>query len=57
MDPERGGFSVDQLMELAGLSVAQALAKMYPKDRFSRILVCAGMHFFKYALSLIFFLS
>ncbi|TPX67585.1 hypothetical protein SpCBS45565_g03718 [Spizellomyces sp. 'palustris'] len=42
MDPEKGGFSVDQLMELAGLSVAMALAKVYSKDSFQRVLVCAG---------------
>lgn len=28
------GFSVDQLMELAGLSVASALAAEYPVERF-----------------------
>lgn len=36
-------FSVDQLMELAGLSVAVALAKTYPKQGGSdKILVCSG---------------
>ena len=29
MDPEKGGFSLEVLMELAGLSVAQAIAKFY----------------------------
>ncbi len=42
------GFSVDQLMELAGLSVAQALAAEYPPEREGgaggrrRVLVLAG---------------
>lgn len=36
-------FSVDQLMELAGLSVAVALAKTYPKQEGSvKILICSG---------------
>ena len=37
-------FSVDQLMELAGLSVAVALAKTYPKGGTSsdKVLVCSG---------------
>ncbi|KAJ3289208.1 hypothetical protein HK104_007660 [Borealophlyctis nickersoniae] len=42
MNPAIGGFSIDQLMELAGLSVAQAVFKEYDKSRFSRVLVCAG---------------
>ena len=42
MDPEKGGFSLDQLMELAGLSVAEAVLQCYPKEQFPRILVCAG---------------
>ncbi len=33
-------FSVDQLMELAGLSCATAVARAYPDSR--RVLVCAG---------------
>ena len=33
------GFSVDQLMELAGLSCAQAIYSEYPKGR---VLVIAG---------------
>ncbi|CAG8567405.1 1014_t:CDS:2 [Diversispora eburnea] len=37
-----GGFSVDQLMELAGLSVAQAIAKVYDKSSHSRVLICCG---------------
>jgi len=36
------GFSVDQLMELAGLSVATSLASEYPSERFKRVLVIAG---------------
>ena len=37
-------FSVDQLMELAGLSVAVALCKAYPKTALSssNVLVCCG---------------
>ena len=34
------GFSVDQLMELAGLSVASALVDAYPKSK--RVLIVAG---------------
>eukprot|EP00877_Chromochloris_zofingiensis_P011474 jgi/Chrzof1/6580/Cz19g01230.t1 len=36
------GFSVDQLMELAGLSVACSLSSEYPVDSHSRVLVIAG---------------
>ncbi|MEW5301653.1 MAG: hypothetical protein WDW36_004500 [Sanguina aurantia] len=36
------GFSVDSLMELAGLSVACALAAEYPAATFPRVLVLAG---------------
>ena len=36
------GFSIDQLMELAGLSVACAVFDAYPKARFSRILAICG---------------
>ncbi|KAF5827426.1 YjeF N-terminal domain-containing protein, partial [Dunaliella salina] len=36
------GFSVDQLMELAGYSVATSLASEYPSERFKRVLVIAG---------------
>lgn len=35
-------FSVDQLMELAGLSCAHAIAKCFPAERFGRVLVCCG---------------
>ncbi|ODQ55004.1 apolipo protein A-I binding protein-like protein [Saitoella complicata NRRL Y-17804] len=37
-----GGFSIDQLMELAGLSVAAAVMKLQPKEKGKRILVVAG---------------
>ncbi|KAI5122852.1 hypothetical protein M0805_003146 [Coniferiporia weirii] len=37
-----GAFSLDQLMELAGLACAQALAKFYPKETHQRVLVCCG---------------
>ncbi|KAF8072363.1 PPOX1 [Scenedesmus sp. PABB004] len=36
------GFSVDQLMELAGLSVAVSLAREYPAATHGRVLVLAG---------------
>jgi NAD(P)H-hydrate epimerase len=37
-----GAFSIDQLMELAGLACAQALAKVYRNDVYPRVLVCCG---------------
>jgi len=37
-----GAFSLDQLMELAGLSCAQALAKVYDNKTYPRVLVCCG---------------
>lgn len=37
-----GGWSIDQLMELAGLACAQTLATVYRKDKYSRVLVCCG---------------
>jgi len=36
------GFSVDQLMELAGLSVATAISRSYPKERYNKPIVCCG---------------
>ncbi|KAJ1679189.1 hypothetical protein EV182_002558 [Spiromyces aspiralis] len=36
------GFVVEQLMELAGLSVAQAVCKEYPVATTPRVLVCVG---------------
>ena len=36
------GFSVDQLMELAGLSVASAASTEYPPSTHPRVLVMAG---------------
>ena len=36
------GFSVDQLMELAGLSVASAASTEYPPSTHTRVLVVAG---------------
>lgn len=36
------GFSIDQLMELAGLSVACSLAEEYPSVKFPRVLIIAG---------------
>ncbi|KAK9245261.1 YjeF N-terminal domain-containing protein [Lipomyces tetrasporus] len=37
-----GGFSLDQLMELAGLSCAQAVYKSYPPESKRSVLVIAG---------------
>ncbi|CAE6446276.1 unnamed protein product [Rhizoctonia solani] len=37
-----GAFSLDQLMELAGLSCAQALNKTYDNKKYPRVLVCCG---------------
>lgn len=39
---ETGGFSIDQLMELAGLSVASAVYKVCPPSSGSRILLACG---------------
>ncbi|KAL3374686.1 hypothetical protein AABB24_006265 [Solanum stoloniferum] len=36
------GFSVDQLMELAGLSVAAAIAEVYRPSEYSRVLTICG---------------
>ncbi|KAK2992091.1 hypothetical protein RJ640_023474 [Escallonia rubra] len=36
------GFSVDQLMELAGLSVAAAIAEVYRPSEYSRVLAICG---------------
>ncbi|KAF2139031.1 uncharacterized protein K452DRAFT_290132 [Aplosporella prunicola CBS 121167] len=37
-----GAFSIDQLMELAGLSVSQAVFKLQPLEKGKRILVACG---------------
>ncbi|KAJ7367352.1 YjeF N-terminal domain-containing protein [Mycena albidolilacea] len=37
-----GAFSLDQLMELAGLACAQTLAKVYGAEKYNRVLVCCG---------------
>jgi len=37
-----GGYSLDQLMELAGLSVSQAVFKLHPTSSGNRILVACG---------------
>ncbi|CAL1713222.1 unnamed protein product [Somion occarium] len=37
-----GAFSIDQLMELAGLACAQTLATVYKKETHPRVLVCCG---------------
>jgi hydroxyethylthiazole kinase-like uncharacterized protein yjeF len=40
--PLRCGFSIDQLMELAGLSVASALQAVYPPTSHRRVLIMVG---------------
>jgi NAD(P)H-hydrate epimerase len=42
MDPNIGGFAIEQLMELAGLCCAQVIFKEYNVGQFKNILVCAG---------------
>ncbi|GBE84975.1 NAD(P)H-hydrate epimerase [Sparassis crispa] len=37
-----GAFSLDQLMELAGLACAQTLATVYSREKYPRVLVCCG---------------
>ncbi|EKM49606.1 uncharacterized protein PHACADRAFT_265146 [Phanerochaete carnosa HHB-10118-sp] len=37
-----GAFSLDQLMELAGLACAQAVSTCYKKETHPRVLVCCG---------------
>ena len=40
---EDGGFKLEQLMELAGLSCAQALQDAYPDtSKYGKVLVCCG---------------
>jgi len=41
MGPEYG-YTLEQLMELAGLACAQALHKVFPPDTHRRVLVCCG---------------
>lgn len=36
------GFSIDQLMELAGLSVASSILAEYPPSKYSKVLIVAG---------------
>ncbi|OJJ48304.1 hypothetical protein ASPZODRAFT_14450 [Penicilliopsis zonata CBS 506.65] len=42
MDPEIGGWSLDQLMELAGLSVSQAVYRVHPPSKGKNVLVVCG---------------
>ncbi|KAF9109941.1 NAD(P)H-hydrate epimerase, partial [Mortierella sp. AM989] len=42
MSPTGGGFNFEQLVELAGFSVAQAISKEYSKDDYSRVVVFSG---------------
>ncbi|KAK0387740.1 hypothetical protein NLU13_3985 [Sarocladium strictum] len=44
-----GAFSIDQLMELAGLAVSQAVYRVHPLQSGRRVLVaCAARHLFHY---------
>ena len=43
MNPEIGGFSIDQLMELAGLSVAESIAQVYSNKL--KVLILCGESF------------
>ncbi|KAF9120124.1 NAD(P)H-hydrate epimerase [Mortierella sp. 14UC] len=42
MSPAGGGFSFEQLVELAGFSVAQAITKEYSKESYPRVVVFSG---------------
>ncbi|KAK0533396.1 hypothetical protein OC835_003041 [Tilletia horrida] len=42
MHPDQGAFSLDQLMELAGLACAQAVFRSYPPDQCPTVLVACG---------------
>ena len=37
-----GAFSIDQLMELAGLSVSQVVYRVHPPSKGNRVLVACG---------------
>ncbi|EXJ78720.1 YjeF [Capronia coronata CBS 617.96] len=39
---EDGGFTIDQLMELAGLSVAEAAYRVHPPSKGKNVLIAAG---------------
>jgi len=39
---EKHGFSIDQLMELAGLSVSNVVYKCFPKEKYPSILIVCG---------------
>lgn len=42
MSPTGGGFTFDQLVELAGFSVAQAITKEFHREKFPRVVVFSG---------------
>ncbi|KAL9937071.1 hypothetical protein V8E36_004306 [Tilletia maclaganii] len=42
MHPDQGAFSLDQLMELAGLACAQAVFRSFPPDQAPIVLVACG---------------
>lgn len=39
---EEGGFTLQQLMELAGLACAQTMQRLYPAHTHNKVLVAAG---------------
>ena len=42
LSSEKGGFSLIQLIELSGLSVAQIVYELYPLSCYKRVAVCCG---------------
>lgn len=44
---EKFGFSIDQLMELAGLSCSHAAFKYFPKSQYPRCLIAVGPGLYK----------
>ncbi|KAF9353205.1 hypothetical protein BGX34_011740 [Mortierella sp. NVP85] len=42
MSPTGGGFTFEQLVELAGFSVAQAITKEFHRDEYPRVVVFSG---------------
>lgn len=39
---EHGGYTLEQLMELAGLSCAQTVQRLYPPHTHPKVLIAAG---------------
>jgi NAD(P)H-hydrate epimerase len=42
LSPDKGRFSIDQLMELAGLTIAQIIHEVYPLTSYKKVLICCG---------------